>query len=49
MNHARERIEATYDVHEYLDEKREALKKWEKHLVELRDAVLSSKEQSRAS
>jgi integrase len=49
LNHARERIEATYDVHEYLDEKREALEKWEEHLVELRDAALSSKEQDRAS
>jgi integrase len=25
LNHARERIEATYDVHGYIDEKREAL------------------------
>ena len=49
LNHARERIEATYDVHEYLDEKRDALEKWEKHLVELRDAAMSSKEQDRAS
>ena len=49
LNHARERMEATYDVHEYLDEKRDALEKWEKHLVELRDAAMSSKEQSRVS
>jgi integrase len=38
LNHARERIEATYDVHEYVDEKREALEKWAKYLTALRDA-----------
>lgn len=38
LNHARERIEATYDVHGYIDEKREALEKWTKYLRELRDA-----------
>ena len=37
LNHARERIEATYDVHVYIDEKREALEKWAKYLAELRD------------
>jgi integrase len=38
LNHARERMEATYDVHEYLDEKRQALEKWAKYLADLRDA-----------
>jgi len=42
LNHARERIEATYDVHEYVDEKREALEKWATYLTELRDAQESS-------
>lgn len=28
LNHTRERIEATYDVHDYIDDKREALEKW---------------------
>jgi integrase len=37
LNHARERIEATYDVHDYLDEKREALEKWARYLQHLRD------------
>jgi integrase len=37
LNHARERMEATYDVHQYIDEKREALDKWAKYLAELRD------------
>jgi integrase len=37
LNHARERMEATYDVHDYLDEKREALDKWATYLAELRD------------
>ncbi|HJS88544.1 MAG TPA: integrase arm-type DNA-binding domain-containing protein [Steroidobacteraceae bacterium] len=37
VNHARERMEATYDVHDYLDEKREALDKWANHLAEIRD------------
>jgi integrase len=38
LNHARERIEATYDVHGYIDQKREALEKWAQYLVDLRDA-----------
>jgi integrase len=37
LNHTRERIEATYDVHGYIDEKREALDKWAKYLAVLRD------------
>jgi integrase len=37
LNHARERIEATYDVHDYVDEKRAALEKWAKYLQDLRD------------
>jgi len=37
LNHARERMEATYDVHDYVDEKRESLDKWAKYLAELRD------------
>jgi integrase len=36
LNHARERMEATYDVHDYVDEKREALDKWAKYLEALR-------------
>jgi hypothetical protein len=32
LNHAREKIEATYDVHDYIDEKRVALDKWAAHL-----------------
>lgn len=32
LNHAQERIEGTYDTHDYLDEKREALEKWAAHL-----------------
>src|ERR1700757_3561466 len=32
LNHARERMEATYDVHHYTDEKRAALEKWAKYL-----------------
>jgi integrase len=35
FNHARERMEATYDVHDYIEEKREALDKWARHLAEL--------------
>jgi len=37
LNHAREPMEATYDVHEYVDEKREALDAWAQHLLALRD------------
>jgi hypothetical protein len=32
LNHTRERMHATYDVHEYIDEKREALEKWAQYL-----------------
>jgi integrase len=41
LNHARERIEATYDVHGYVDEKREALEKWTKYLLELQASETS--------
>ena len=36
LNRARQRMEATYDVHNYVDEKREALETWAKHLAKLR-------------
>lgn len=36
LSHARERVQATYDVHEYIAEKREALDKWAGYLAELR-------------
>jgi len=36
MNHAQEKIPGTYDVHDYLEEKREALNKWADHLRGLR-------------
>jgi integrase len=32
LNHAPEKIPGTYDVHDYLEEKRDALDKWAKHL-----------------
>jgi hypothetical protein len=32
LNHAREKIHEAYDLHDYLDEKREALDKWEQYL-----------------
>jgi integrase len=32
LNHAQERIPGTYDTHDYLDEKREALDKWTEHI-----------------
>ncbi len=32
LNHVQEKLEGTYDVHEYLEEKREALDKWATHL-----------------
>jgi integrase len=42
LNHARERMEATYDVHDYIEEKREALEEWSEHLLGLRDAQPSA-------
>ena len=42
LNHARERVEATYDVHDYMDQKRAALEKWAKYLADLRDAGSST-------
>jgi integrase len=44
LNHARERMEATYDVHDYLDEKRAALEKWASYLQDLRDDLSESGE-----
>jgi integrase len=41
LNHARERMEGTYDVHHYIDEKRAALEKWAKYLADFRDAESS--------
>jgi integrase len=38
LNHAQEKIEGTYDTHDYLEEKREALDKWAAHLEGLCDA-----------
>ena len=32
LNHTQERMQATYDVHEYMEEKREALCKWAQYL-----------------
>ena len=40
VNHARERMQATYDLHEYVDEKREALERWASYLAQLRDGPL---------
>jgi hypothetical protein len=39
LNHAREAMEGIYDVHEYIDEKRAALEKWENYLRDLRAKV----------
>jgi integrase len=36
LNHAQEKIPGTYDTHDYLEEKREALNKWAAHLEGLR-------------
>ena len=44
LNHARERIEATYGVHDYLDEKRAALEKWAGYLRHLRDDLSETSE-----
>ena len=37
MNHSKGTIEGTYDVHDYVDEKRAALERWEKRLREYQD------------
>lgn len=39
LNHAQPDIVATYDVHQYLDEKRDALEKWAAHLAALSQAA----------
>jgi integrase len=43
LNHARERIEATYDIHDYIDEKRATLENWALYLQALRDDVSESR------
>lgn len=35
LNHAQEKIPGTYDTHDYLEEKRDALDKWAAHLESL--------------
>lgn len=35
LNHTRERMQATYDVHDYLVEKRDAVERWSEHLEKL--------------
>jgi integrase len=37
LNHAQDRIPGTYDVHDYVEEKREALVLWERHLSSLKE------------
>jgi integrase len=37
LNHVQERVPGTYDRHDYLDEKRDALKKWAAYLEKLRE------------
>jgi integrase len=37
LNHVQDGIAAVYDVHDYLDEKREALTRWQTYLETLRD------------
>jgi integrase len=39
LNHAQERIPGTYDVHQYLNEKRVALEQWATHLAALRSSA----------
>jgi hypothetical protein len=36
LSHAQEKIPGTYDAHDYLEEKREALDKWAAHLQGLK-------------
>jgi integrase len=43
LNHAQERIAGTYDVHDYLDERRAALDRWADHLRGLVQAPAASK------
>jgi len=38
LNHAQETIPGTYDRHDYIDEKRDALQRWEQNLRQLREA-----------
>ena len=42
LNHAREGIEAVYDLHDYVEEKRVALDKWAAHLTTLSQPVLAA-------
>lgn len=40
LNHKKENLEGTYDLYEYLDEKRVALERWEQRLLELKEMNL---------
>jgi integrase len=43
LNHAQEKIPGTYDTHDYLDEKRDALDKWAKHVGVLADTAIAKR------
>jgi len=46
INHSMSTVEGTYDLWEYIDEKRAALEKWEHYLKELRDSPPLTKKPS---
>jgi hypothetical protein len=39
-------MQATYDLHEYVDEKREALERWASYLAQLRDGQLHAQKKA---
>lgn len=46
LGHAQEKIAGTYDLHDYLEEKRDALNKWAQHLRKISDGASTDKTSS---
>jgi integrase len=49
LNHQKEGMDLVYDQHEFLNEKRDALERWGKHLTDLRDQALREQQASSAA
>lgn len=46
LGHAQEKIAGTYDLHDYLDEKKDALNKWAQHLRKISEGASTDKTSS---
>jgi integrase len=49
LNHSKEVIEGTYDLYDYLPEKRDALEKWERRLLQLQSIAPATQQPAQLS